>query len=227
MPTTYSAFFYGTLLHPRVLRRVIGHPGHNLSICPALLLEHTRHQVKYADYPGVIPYNLTRQLLNRELSPEERLVRGTVVIGLTDEDIDLLDVFEGNEYTRENVSVHPLSPFISLLDSEKQDSSVVPTHAPDIPPLDSLPNPITVQTYIWAQPLSQLKPDLWDYDEFVRTNAWKWIDSNADRGGEYVEVDRRKEMNGYTMRTAIIDESTGGQDGLTVIGEKLDTTASG
>lgn len=34
----YSAFFYGTLLHPAILRRVIGHDGQHLQICPALLL---------------------------------------------------------------------------------------------------------------------------------------------------------------------------------------------
>lgn len=35
---TYTAFFYGTLLHPAILRRVIGHQGADLKICPALLL---------------------------------------------------------------------------------------------------------------------------------------------------------------------------------------------
>ena len=35
---SYSAFFYGTLLHPSILRRVIGHQGHELELCPALLV---------------------------------------------------------------------------------------------------------------------------------------------------------------------------------------------
>lgn len=35
---SYTAFFYGTLLHPSILRRVIGHHGAELEICPALLL---------------------------------------------------------------------------------------------------------------------------------------------------------------------------------------------
>jgi len=33
----YSIFFYGTLLHPAVLRRVIGHPGQQLYYRPAIL----------------------------------------------------------------------------------------------------------------------------------------------------------------------------------------------
>ena len=54
-----------------------------------------------ADYPGVIPYSKTRQLLQShtrgtELPPEERTVRGTLVKGLGENDIALLDVFEGD-----------------------------------------------------------------------------------------------------------------------------------
>jgi len=69
--TTYSAFFYGTLLHPAVLTRVIRSEGAHLTICPAILKVHgywllalhrracsyaaqgyTRHQVDWADFPG-------------------------------------------------------------------------------------------------------------------------------------------------------------------------------
>lgn len=32
-----AAFFYGTLLHPKVLKRVIGNDGTHLRICPAIL----------------------------------------------------------------------------------------------------------------------------------------------------------------------------------------------
>lgn len=34
----FSAFFYGTLLHPDILKRVIGNDGSHLEICPAVLL---------------------------------------------------------------------------------------------------------------------------------------------------------------------------------------------
>lgn len=37
MSSPYTAFFYGTLLHPSILRRVIGHHGTDLRISPALL----------------------------------------------------------------------------------------------------------------------------------------------------------------------------------------------
>jgi len=34
----FSAFFYGTLLHPKILKRVIDSDGSHLEICPAVLL---------------------------------------------------------------------------------------------------------------------------------------------------------------------------------------------
>ncbi|KAI0951314.1 hypothetical protein AcW1_008384 [Taiwanofungus camphoratus] len=198
MPELFSAFFYGTLLHPSILRRVIGHDGEQLEICPALLLEHTRHKVKHADYPAVLPYDKSCGLFTdheRELTPEERTVRGTLVTGLSATDIEFLDVFEGNQYTRETVPVYPLGPFTSLSSSDpSSSSSLVPLTPPPLPSLASLGTPLTTQTYIWAQPLSDLSPDLWEYADFVRTNAWKWVGEGAGNNADYVEVDHRREM---------------------------------
>lgn len=62
-----SAFFYGTLMHPEILKRVIGNDGSQLQMCPALLpvslpgnltdhhpdtspfQDYTRHQLKVND----------------------------------------------------------------------------------------------------------------------------------------------------------------------------------
>ncbi|EJU04710.1 hypothetical protein DACRYDRAFT_47945 [Dacryopinax primogenitus] len=90
-----NAFFYGTLMYPKIIKRVLNNTGNHLSVCPAILLDYTRHQVKHADYPGVIPYSQTRRLLDRELPESERCVRGSLVYGLTKEDFSVLDIFEG------------------------------------------------------------------------------------------------------------------------------------
>ncbi|KAG8810101.1 hypothetical protein FRC19_004783, partial [Serendipita sp. 401] len=47
----YSAFFYGTLLHPRVLKRVLNRSGDDLEIAPAILDGYIRHRVRWADFP--------------------------------------------------------------------------------------------------------------------------------------------------------------------------------
>ncbi|KAI0787723.1 hypothetical protein C8Q74DRAFT_1253440 [Fomes fomentarius] len=222
-----SAFFYGTLLHPAILRRVLGHAGNDLMTCPALLVEHTRHQIKFADYPAVLPYKKSAELFasvgKADLTPEERTVRGTFVKGLSDQDIALLDLFEGDEYAREEVLVHPLGPLTPLSYSPVPSTSipsslgtataaatdvyVVPLHAPSLPPLDSLPPPLAAQTYIYAGPLRDLAPELWSYEDFVRTNAWKWVGRGA-MDDNYVEVDRRREMDGKTLKTEILDNAS-------------------
>jgi hypothetical protein len=48
------------------------------------------------DYPGIIPYSIGRDFFDHELSQEERSVRGSLVVGLTKEDLEFLDVFEGD-----------------------------------------------------------------------------------------------------------------------------------
>ncbi|GJE88663.1 gamma-glutamylcyclotransferase [Phanerochaete sordida] len=207
---THTAFFYGTLLHPSILRRVIGHSGADLEICPALLLEHTRHKVQHADYPGVIPYEKSRQLVGKELLPEDRTVRGTLVRGLSDNDVRLLDTFEGDEYVRATVPVHPLGPF-SALESAARDMAIVPTTPPPLSPefvagLQATHPALQANTYLWIQPISELKPDIWDYAEFVRDNAWKWVGASpaAQENEYYLEVDRRREMDGQIVRHGIV-----------------------
>ncbi|RAL66174.1 hypothetical protein DID88_005846 [Monilinia fructigena] len=75
IPETYNAFFYGTLMAPEVLHRVIygsskHPPSASLTITPALLPDYCRHRVRYVDYPGII-------------SEPGHTVRGTYVTGLT------------------------------------------------------------------------------------------------------------------------------------------------
>ena len=49
-----------------------------------------------ADYPALIPSERSKVVLGREPTSEENSVRGTLVSGLTPEDVSRLDVFEGD-----------------------------------------------------------------------------------------------------------------------------------
>lgn len=49
-----------------------------------------------ADYPGIVPILRSEGLFERELTREEKSVRGMLVTGLTDADMFLLDIFEGD-----------------------------------------------------------------------------------------------------------------------------------
>ncbi|KDQ57333.1 hypothetical protein JAAARDRAFT_35959 [Jaapia argillacea MUCL 33604] len=219
---TKSAFFYGTLLHPTILKRVIGNDGSHLEICPAILLDHTRHHIKGADYPAVVPYERSKILFDHELEPEDRSVRGTLVTGLSQSDIDFLDTFEGNEYVRTTVHVHPLAPFTSLTSATASPSTtndITPSTAPPLPPLHTLAPPLPADSYIWSNPLSEVKKELWSYEVFVKENAWKWVrgaeghiekveghvewaeaKAEDDREYYYEEVERRRAMGGNIVR---------------------------
>lgn len=95
-PHTYSLFFYGTLIHPPILHRVIGSDGKHLTFLDAVLDGHARLHIRGEDYPAVVPLEAAREVMKRELEGEERSVRGVLVTGLTDRDVGALDVFEGS-----------------------------------------------------------------------------------------------------------------------------------
>jgi hypothetical protein len=44
----------------------------------------------------MVPYSRSREMFRDDLEPEERYVRGSVVVGLSDKDMKALDIFEGN-----------------------------------------------------------------------------------------------------------------------------------
>ncbi|KAJ7707674.1 hypothetical protein B0H17DRAFT_918044 [Mycena rosella] len=181
-----AAFFYGTLMHPKILKRVIGNDGSHLQICPAVLLKFTRHKVKFADYPGIIPYSEGRVLFDHDLDREACSVRGTLVTGLNTSDMSLLDVFEGAEYEREKVLVNPLENAVGLLDYTMATATPAP-----LPSDAELPPPVEAETYVYGN-MSGLMPDIWDFGDFVEKNAWKWYGSPSRTNADFTEVDRRQ-----------------------------------
>lgn len=191
-----SAFFYGTLMHPEILKRVIGNDGSQLQMCSALLLDYTRHQVKNEDYPAILPYSQSREMFDHDLDFEEKSVRGSLVTGLSEEDVRLLDIFEGNQYTREVVSVYPLAPLANIRDIPP----IAPTTPPSIPILSSLANPVEADTYVWCLSSSELWAQLWSFEEFVKCSAWKWVGSSSANNKDYNEVDRRRAMEGIIVQ---------------------------
>jgi hypothetical protein len=150
---SHTAFFYGTLMAPQVLHRVIWGsptpptPAHAalLTVRPALLHAHQRRKVRHADYPAVLP------------ADPSSTVRGTLVEGLTDGDIWRLDVFEGSEYARCPVHVRVL-----------QDGDIEGD------------NEIEAQTYIWIAGASRLESDEWDFAEFVKDKMARWVGYSPD-----------------------------------------------
>lgn len=102
-------------MNAKILSRVIGRDSSDLDVRPAILpvrpirgmwelsdvrlthpQDHTRHHVASVDYPGVVRADLGRAVMGRDLTEDESRVRGTVVRGLNQSDIEVLDLFEGD-----------------------------------------------------------------------------------------------------------------------------------
>jgi hypothetical protein len=183
---SHTSFFYGTLMAPPVLHRVIyGSPNptdpatkilaSQLRIRPAILHGFQRHKVKFADYPAILPTN------------SSTTVRGTLVEGLTDGDIWRLDIFEGDEYSRRKVPVKVLSSKSKAGGGEgigdiaqKEEDNVEGEE-------------IEAETYVWVAGKSRLEMQEWDFSEFVRDKMSRWV------GREGAEMDE-----GFQGRQSII-----------------------
>ncbi|GAB7351054.1 hypothetical protein MBLNU459_g1534t1 [Dothideomycetes sp. NU459] len=161
-----SAFFYGTLMAPQVLHRVIygmsatsPNNRHTAAVTstPAILPSHRRHRVSNADYPAILP------------SSPSSSVRGTFVTGLSDADMWRLDIFEGGEYARRTVEVQLLKD-----DAGAGAGDAVVAEA---------------QTYVWIAGAHRLEDREWDFETFKTEKLRFWTGRDADDRGEFDEVD--------------------------------------
>lgn len=188
----HTAFFYGTLMAPQVLHRVIWGsqtpptPAHAslLHIRPAVLHAHQRRKVKHADYPAILPM-------------KGQSVRGTLVTGLTDGDIWRLDIFEGDEYQRQRVNVRILEQTnkegdqgmgdVNQREDENQEGEEV-----------------EAETYIWIAGANRLEAGEWDFTEFVRDKMRRWIGRDAAETDEGVKG--RQSINGaHALTSSTLD----------------------
>jgi gamma-glutamylcyclotransferase (GGCT)/AIG2-like uncharacterized protein YtfP len=178
----HTAFFYGTLMAPRVLHRVCHGPSLPLSttqnnqliVRPALLKAFRRHRVLQADYPAI-------------LASENSTVRGTLVSGLTDGDIWRLDIFEGDEYSRQQVKVRVLV--------DEGDINIEPAE-------EQLGAEVEAETYVWIAGKEHLEDREWDFEEFVREKMGRWVGVRAEEEGEYKGEDVRPSILGLSLTPA-------------------------
>ncbi|KAG9015085.1 hypothetical protein FRB94_004204 [Tulasnella sp. JGI-2019a] len=189
-----SAFFYGTLMHPAILRRVIANDGGHLQICPAVLFSHTRLHIQHCDYPAVVSADVGQKVMgNKALDPDEKTVRGVVARGLSAQDVALLDVFEGDEYRRKPVSVIQISSWSSLNDAKTSEILSKSSILPD----PSSARKVPAFVYIWDNPIERLAPRIWSYDLFVKEKLGRWLAKDpTDEEQRDDEVNRRVSMAG-------------------------------
>ncbi|KLT45811.1 PLP-dependent transferase, partial [Cutaneotrichosporon oleaginosum] len=173
---TFQLFAYGTLMVPAILLRVLGRKGEDLKFQDAILHGYTRHHVKDADYPGLIG---SEKLAELGADAGDNATRGTLVSGLTPNDMRLLDVFEGDEYERVTASVAVLSEAKALSDLPAE--LVNASHRTASKEIRN----VTALTYAWAAPVSRLEKAQWSFDEFLRDKAAVWAGTES----EFAEVE--------------------------------------
>ncbi|KAF2727855.1 hypothetical protein EJ04DRAFT_517006 [Polyplosphaeria fusca] len=202
---SHTAFFYGTLMAPPVLHRVIWgntSPPQALRdlihIRPAILHGFQRHKVKHADYPAIIPAH------------DSFSVRGTLVTGLTDGDIWRLDIFEGYEYKRRKVTAKLLKQtngkeegMGDLLQKEEDNSEGEDMEA---------------EVYVWVAGIKRLELEEWDFSEFVQEKMHRWAGREAEKADEgFKDVDDA---------VAALEDPTGGRGASGSITKELEQTNS-
>jgi hypothetical protein len=174
---SHTAFFYGTLMAPPVLHRVIWGsqspptPVHAsfLHIRPAILHAHRRHKVKGADYPAILPVSAS--------TASSSSVRGTLVEGLTDGDIWRLDIFEGSEYQRRKVKVRVLQEDKSKEDTGNEEQGLGDLSRKEEENVEG--DEVEAETYIWTAGSHRLESAEWDFAEFVRDKMKRWVGREA------------------------------------------------
>ena len=122
-----------------------------LTIRPAILHSYCRHRVRECEYPAIVP------------SPGGS-VRGTLVQGLTDADVWRLNIFEGDQYTREKVRV-------KLLEGVEDEGCVEGGE-------------IEAETFVWAEGEDDLEDAEWDFVEFRLQKLSRWIGDDEEYKGE-------------------------------------------
>ena len=88
-------------------------------------------------------------------------MRGAFVEGLTDGDLWRLDIFEGSEYTREEVRV-------KLLDKVGDEEGHGNVEGEEV----------SAETYVWAEGSEYLENSEWDFGEFCREKLHRWSGGN-------------------------------------------------
>ncbi|KAJ5573759.1 disease resistance protein Aig2 [Penicillium hispanicum] len=184
-------FFYGTLMAPQILHRVIhGRPEPEhwqkamLRFQPAVLHGYRRHRVRNADYPGIVPVSKDASSSTTESestrSSSNTSVLGTLVSGLTDGDVHRLDIYEGSEYAREHVKVRTLQE--SLHEGGKIASST-DGHLRDV--LEAAgsefadeADEVDAVTYVWISDKEDLEEAEWDFETFKRDKMPWWVEAD-------------------------------------------------
>mmetsp|Transcript_30212 Transcript_30212/g.55198 ORF Transcript_30212/g.55198 Transcript_30212/m.55198 type:complete len:151 (-) Transcript_30212:379-831(-) len=134
-----NAFVYGTLMAEEVLNVLLKRVP---DMKHASIHDFKRFKIKNQVFPAIIP------------SPGD-VVKGMILLNLTDEELNVLDVYEDEEYYRDTVK----------------------------PVLEEGMTEVEADVYIWKDKFRNLLlPEEWEYDAWRRDHLQEWLDRLGDSG---------------------------------------------
>ncbi|KAM5516010.1 AIG2-like family protein [Fusarium oxysporum f. sp. phaseoli] len=160
MSGDFTAFFYVPQMAPEVFFTVCyGNRDPPKAIkdmhtfTPAILDGYCRHRVESADYPAVVP-------------EKGHTVLGIYATGLTDGNVDKLDMFEGSEYFKEKVKVKLLNKDGTAPEKGEAKETFV---------------------YVFNNP-DHLEKGEWDFEEFRKSKMKNWTRAGLGFGeGKFIQ----------------------------------------
>ncbi|XP_047080965.1 AIG2-like protein D [Lolium rigidum] len=143
----HSVFVYGTLMSEEVVRVLLGRVPPS---SPALLPNHQRLSIRGRVYPAILPVDGNQ-------------VSGRVFKEITDGELDVLDIFEDEEYVRETVGV-------SLTDSSET---------------------MLAFAYIWGKVDDPDLYGEWDFDEWKKVHLKDYLTMTQDFKEELEQLESK------------------------------------
>ncbi|KIY99608.1 AIG2-like protein [Monoraphidium neglectum] len=135
-------FVYGTLMADEVLKLLLKRVPPSK---PATLAGHRRYAIRGQVFPAIVP------------AEPEASVRGKVLLQLTNKELEILDVYESEEYFRAKVAP-------AFDDGTTVDADV----------------------YIWRDTYrDQLLPEGWDYEQFLGRDLESYLEMTTEFMKEY------------------------------------------
>ncbi len=129
MVAMHRLFVYGTLRHPPLIEALV---GHRLDARPATLSGHRAARLRGRAYPGLV------------VDPASEA--DGALVEVDDAGLDVLDRFEGDQYTRTPVTV------------------------------TTAEGAVEAEAYLLTgSTRSLVEPETWDFDDFVSGEASDWV----------------------------------------------------
>uniref|UniRef100_A0A0D3F0J6 Putative gamma-glutamylcyclotransferase n=1 Tax=Oryza barthii TaxID=65489 RepID=A0A0D3F0J6_9ORYZ len=146
---SHRVFVYGTLMAEEVVRVLI---GRSPSSSPAVLPNYQRFSIKRRVYPAILPVD------GKEVS-------GKVFKGITDRELNVLDIFEDEEYVKRTVE-------ISLTDTSEK---------------------LLAYAYIWGNQDDPDLYGEWDFEEWKRVHLEDYVKMTQEFMEELEQLEPKTE----------------------------------